>query len=205
MSLFVFFFQAEDGIRDYKVTGVQTCALPIWWRGSNSCARSATSRFARTGAPLSSPSPGSRTTRWLRSTRDRLSLPPAPSWHSEEPEQLRGIQPEPDDQAGGRHQRERGRARYPDRARVRSGGGDQRLLQDDQIIIQRHRAERDRQNREPAGRPRDASQAQRRRKDRELAEESGEGRNAGERQDEHGKAAGEQRRSAVEPGEIGDV
>src|SRR5256885_6896616 len=29
-----FFFQAEDGIRDYKVTGVQTCALPIsnWWQ-----------------------------------------------------------------------------------------------------------------------------------------------------------------------------
>src|ERR1022692_2677580 len=27
---FFFFFQAEDGIRDYKVTGVQTCALPIW-------------------------------------------------------------------------------------------------------------------------------------------------------------------------------
>src|SRR5256885_2962390 len=26
----VFFFQAEDGIRDYKVTGVQTCALPIY-------------------------------------------------------------------------------------------------------------------------------------------------------------------------------
>src|SRR5205807_3242106 len=26
---FSFFFQAEDGIRDYKVTGVQTCALPI--------------------------------------------------------------------------------------------------------------------------------------------------------------------------------
>src|SRR5256885_16248309 len=25
----MFFFQAEDGIRDYKVTGVQTCALPI--------------------------------------------------------------------------------------------------------------------------------------------------------------------------------
>src|SRR5256885_5742362 len=36
-----FFFQAEDGIRDYKVTGVQTCALPIsfpflgvFWSGS---------------------------------------------------------------------------------------------------------------------------------------------------------------------------
>src|SRR5438552_13530412 len=31
----VFFFQAEDGIRDDLVTGVQTCALPIlvcrWW------------------------------------------------------------------------------------------------------------------------------------------------------------------------------
>src|SRR5699024_12128626 len=26
---FVFFFQAEDGIRDRNVTGVQTCALPI--------------------------------------------------------------------------------------------------------------------------------------------------------------------------------
>src|SRR5688500_16741327 len=26
---YFFFFQAEDGIRDYKVTGVQTCALPI--------------------------------------------------------------------------------------------------------------------------------------------------------------------------------
>src|SRR2546430_10702831 len=33
MTLF-FFFQAEDGIRDLTVTGVQTCALPI-------CARSA--------------------------------------------------------------------------------------------------------------------------------------------------------------------
>src|SRR2546426_6829731 len=32
MSFYIFiffFFQAEDGIRDYKVTGVQTCALPI--------------------------------------------------------------------------------------------------------------------------------------------------------------------------------
>src|ERR1041385_8497936 len=26
-----FFFQAEDGIRDVAVTGVQTCALPIWF------------------------------------------------------------------------------------------------------------------------------------------------------------------------------
>src|SRR2546421_662030 len=38
-----FFFQAEDGIRDLIVTGVQTCALPIWspsWRASSrSCAK----------------------------------------------------------------------------------------------------------------------------------------------------------------------
>src|SRR5690606_40286199 len=27
--IFFFFFQAEDGIRDFHVTGVQTCALPI--------------------------------------------------------------------------------------------------------------------------------------------------------------------------------
>src|SRR2546426_1321035 len=35
---FVFFFQAEDGIRDYKVTGVQTCALPISARPAGSAA-----------------------------------------------------------------------------------------------------------------------------------------------------------------------
>src|SRR5256886_11754362 len=29
VSVAVFFFQAEDGIRDLTVTGVQTCALPI--------------------------------------------------------------------------------------------------------------------------------------------------------------------------------
>src|SRR6266700_5864765 len=28
-NYFFFFFQAEDGIRDFHVTGVQTCALPI--------------------------------------------------------------------------------------------------------------------------------------------------------------------------------
>src|SRR5690554_8136408 len=30
MLCWFFFFQAEDGIRDADVTGVQTCALPIW-------------------------------------------------------------------------------------------------------------------------------------------------------------------------------
>src|SRR5437879_10199670 len=33
----IFFFQAEDGIRDTSVTGVQTCALPISASKSISC------------------------------------------------------------------------------------------------------------------------------------------------------------------------
>src|SRR6266403_5008010 len=49
---FVFFFQAEDGIRDLYVTGVQTCALPIYCsachkRSSASCgSRARTSRLS---------------------------------------------------------------------------------------------------------------------------------------------------------------
>src|SRR5207237_6984905 len=39
---FFFFFQAEDGIRDSSVTGVQTCALPIS-RFSSAATRSAMS------------------------------------------------------------------------------------------------------------------------------------------------------------------
>src|SRR3712207_8766076 len=34
LFVFFFFFQAEDGIRDIGVTGVQTCALPILDRGT---------------------------------------------------------------------------------------------------------------------------------------------------------------------------
>src|SRR5690348_1639108 len=33
-TVFFFFFQAEDGIRDGRVTGVQTCALPICRSGT---------------------------------------------------------------------------------------------------------------------------------------------------------------------------
>src|SRR3954462_13468592 len=36
LYFFYFFFQAEDGIRDYRVTGIQTCALPIRSAGSRS-------------------------------------------------------------------------------------------------------------------------------------------------------------------------
>src|SRR5256885_13934449 len=42
---FFFFFQAEDGIRDYKVTGVQTCALPIWFEVSLAIARETSNRY----------------------------------------------------------------------------------------------------------------------------------------------------------------
>src|SRR5690349_22050281 len=48
---FFFFFQAEDGIRDLYVTGVQTCALPI----------SSRTRARATAAPGTRPRRGPRT------------------------------------------------------------------------------------------------------------------------------------------------
>src|SRR6266496_5182817 len=44
---FLFFFQAEDGIRDLYVTGVQTCALPISRWGRRSKARPEERRLRR--------------------------------------------------------------------------------------------------------------------------------------------------------------
>src|SRR5256885_2407170 len=47
-----FFFQAEDGIRDYKVTGVQTCALPIsGWRHARETSRRCGPRALRDEEP----------------------------------------------------------------------------------------------------------------------------------------------------------
>src|ERR1019366_3583599 len=37
----LFFFQAEDGIRDWSVTGVQTCALPLYFGRCESAAMNA--------------------------------------------------------------------------------------------------------------------------------------------------------------------
>src|SRR5256885_9363255 len=50
----VFFFQAEDGIRDYKVTGVQTCALPIYTAVllASSVVRARPARPAGPGPPV---------------------------------------------------------------------------------------------------------------------------------------------------------
>src|SRR5258706_14406223 len=42
-----FFFQAEDGIRDWSVTGVQTCALPISRRRRSSGSTSSGARWSR--------------------------------------------------------------------------------------------------------------------------------------------------------------
>src|ERR1039457_2160176 len=54
-----FFFQAEDGIRDYKVTGVQTCALPIYsvWKKSDLPCGSRENSFSCRWIPLPCPIP----------------------------------------------------------------------------------------------------------------------------------------------------
>src|SRR2546430_5986401 len=50
-----FFFQAEDGIRDLTVTGVQTCALPISARGSPHPSRSCCLELARNNSDRPGP------------------------------------------------------------------------------------------------------------------------------------------------------
>src|SRR2546430_15400077 len=50
MVFLFFFFQAEDGIRDLTVTGVQTCALPIYLELGGLARRAGRSRSRRTGA-----------------------------------------------------------------------------------------------------------------------------------------------------------
>src|SRR5690606_39603739 len=49
----LFFFQAEDGIRDFHVTGVQTCALPICSRATKSLMMAGSVIVVDTGALLS--------------------------------------------------------------------------------------------------------------------------------------------------------
>src|SRR2546425_4318278 len=54
-SVFFFFFQAEDGIRDKLVTGVQTCALPIsheFWESIHAGAIQAARELSAQGAPV---------------------------------------------------------------------------------------------------------------------------------------------------------
>src|SRR5690554_7384799 len=47
-----FFFQAEDGIRDADVTGVQTCALPIFFGSDIDTMREATEIASQAGPDL---------------------------------------------------------------------------------------------------------------------------------------------------------
>src|SRR6266496_4500168 len=72
-----FFFQAEDGIRDLYVTGVQTCALPIWpgFGGEGSrAARQVTRPSRRAAAPAAAPS--SCADRPARAARPPRGAPP---------------------------------------------------------------------------------------------------------------------------------
>src|SRR2546422_2784726 len=48
LVIFFFFFQAEDGIRDVAVTGVQTCALPIFGPAASRTCRWVLSRLIHT-------------------------------------------------------------------------------------------------------------------------------------------------------------
>src|SRR5688500_20150737 len=68
VSFVFFFFQAEDGIRDYKVTGVQTCALPISSPSRTSAAPRRPGWRAPTSSPKCSTSAGcpTRSTSWSR-------------------------------------------------------------------------------------------------------------------------------------------
>src|SRR5207249_9148259 len=58
LLLFFFFFQAEDGIRDRNVTGVQTCALPISGRPARRCWATSTTRPRNTSASRRPARPG---------------------------------------------------------------------------------------------------------------------------------------------------
>src|SRR5262249_58039793 len=73
-----FFFQAEDGIRDWSVTGVQTCALPISTRSA--CSAPPRPMAESTAIPAATAAPAPRTDRGIvaLATALRPSLPSHP-------------------------------------------------------------------------------------------------------------------------------
>src|SRR5690606_40744498 len=101
-----FFFEAEDGIRDFHVTGVQTCALPIssspterlpsspapgwrpWLRPPAGPARAAGRRScsAARSLPASSSSPAWSVTTPSRSEERRVGRDNIYSWYPEQSE-----------------------------------------------------------------------------------------------------------------------
>src|ERR1039457_3677840 len=66
------FFQAEDGIRDYKVTGVQTCALPIF----TSCGKTPISRALYQGTTEVVPNKSNQMSRALAPAETSLCFTP---------------------------------------------------------------------------------------------------------------------------------
>src|SRR5438874_1190243 len=89
--MFFFFFQAEDGIRDLYVTGVQTCALPIFEtdRGITQRTRQRVQGTHGISCAKRVPSTNLQQTRDLTRTGGRCEIPvvhprsppaPLPSW-----------------------------------------------------------------------------------------------------------------------------
>src|SRR5260370_18276136 len=68
-----FFFQAEDGIRDSSVTGVQTCALPIWI-SARTVSEPAASRRNRGGTPLISANLFEKTATGIKPAKESTSM-----------------------------------------------------------------------------------------------------------------------------------
>src|SRR6476660_8028518 len=68
----VFFFQAEDGIRDDLVTGVQTCALPICAGEAEGLGAAARDLGRRDARPLRDERPGKRASLLRDLRRDAL-------------------------------------------------------------------------------------------------------------------------------------
>src|SRR5690606_40814374 len=101
LGLSLFFFQAEDGIRDFHVTGVQTCALPISGcragrpvdrrtaavqRGpaQRSRPRARNEREYPVGDPLSALGGGLQPRLWLRSEERRVGKECRDVWLQED-------------------------------------------------------------------------------------------------------------------------
>src|SRR6266498_5587416 len=82
MIFFAFFFQAEDGIRDADVTGVQTCALPI------SAEIDADSRRQRDRASFGVELDPPPATTWRHGTGRGGHVDPRPAGISVQPRQL---------------------------------------------------------------------------------------------------------------------
>src|SRR5690606_40783516 len=74
-----FFFQAEDGIRDFHVTGVQTCALPIYAshrpQGSPAARSGHNNPAANTNAAVVFPTPRGPVNRYAWAARPLASVP----------------------------------------------------------------------------------------------------------------------------------